>query len=102
MEGLRIAPEGQGIYKNTVRPRNHTDTEYDEEAWPVDLEEVRRRTPMGNSDPEWGWKDLSWANRPVANRPVADQPVAVKPKRKNRANKKRRNRSKKRGRPKNT
>ena len=97
MEELRIAPEGQGIYKNAVRPRNHTDTEYNEEAWPVDLEEVRRRTPMGYSDPEWGWKDLSWANRPVANRPVA-----VKPKRKNRANKKRRNRSKKRGRPKNT
>ena len=90
MEELRIAPEGQGIYKNAVRPRNHTDTEYDEEAWPVDLEEVRRRTPMGRSDPEWGWKDLSWADQPV------------KPKRKNRANKKRRNRSKKRGRPKNT
>lgn len=98
MEELRIAPEGQGPYKNAVRPRNHTDTEYDEEAWPVDLEEVRRRTPMGNSDPEWGWKDLSWANRPVANEPVADEP---KRRRRTRANKKRSNRSKRR-RPKNT
>ena len=93
MEQLRIAPEGQGPYKNAVR--RYTDTEYDEEAWPVDLEEVRRRTPMGRSDPEWGWKDLSWADQPVADQPVADQPVTVKPKRRNRANKKRRNRSKK-------
>jgi len=78
MEGLRIAPEGEGPYKNAVRPVNVTHIENDEEVWPVDLNEVMRTTPMGNLNPESGWKDLSWTDKPL------------KPKRKKRKNRRRR------------
>jgi hypothetical protein len=93
MNNLRIAPEGQGQYKNAVNPLNQTISEDDEEAWPVNLERVRKTTPMGNNNPESGWKDLSWANKPKPSKPKMDG-GRLRRNRRTRANKKRVNRRK--------
>lgn len=91
MNNLRIAPEGQGQYKNAVNPLNQTISE-GEETWPVNLERVRKTTPMGNNNPESGWKDLSWANKPKPSKAKMDGGRHSRRRKHTRANKKRVNR----------
>jgi len=59
MEGLRIAPQGQGAYKGLNETINES-----EEVWPVNTNKVFRTTPQGNNDPSEGRRNLSVFNRP--------------------------------------
>jgi len=57
MQGLRISAPTQEL--------NINDPDYDYgNVWPLNVNDISRTMPRGNSDPPSGWKNLSWANKP--------------------------------------
>jgi len=63
MNGLRLAPQGQGQYKNAPNPFNETFDE-DEEVWPVNVNMLVKTTPVGDDNASERNQNLSWANKP--------------------------------------
>ena len=93
MEGLRIAPQGQGQYKNAVQSLN--DTFHEEEVWPVNVNSLVKNIPVGDSNSEEEYQNLTWANKPKPKPRFANK-VKKNRSRRNRSNRKnttRRNRS---------
>jgi hypothetical protein len=60
MNGLRIAPQGQGQYKNAVL----NETFQEEEVWPVNVNRLVKTTPVGDNNAFEKDQNLSWANKP--------------------------------------
>lgn len=68
MEGLRIAPIGQGAYKNAPRRKPTLTEENIENVWELDLNEIIESTK--NNVRRYGpntikSRNLSWANKPI-------------------------------------
>ena len=92
MEALRISPLGQGQYKNA----GLNETFQDEEVWPVNVNKLVKNMPVGDTNSEEEYQNLSWANKPnprFANKVKKDGGSRRNKKNNTRKNRNKRNRS---------
>jgi hypothetical protein len=68
MEGLRIAPIGQGAYKNAPRRKPTLTEENVENVWSLDLDEIIESTKENirtHGPNTIKSRNISWANKPI-------------------------------------